>query len=332
MKTLLSTLALTLCITLTAQNIPNPYASIGKKAPKMATLTNGEYDEFFLKDSLVQIGTTIMNRYTGDVEFFTETNPEKFEQFKKHNEKIFRFLSVDPLTKKYPELTPYQYASNRPIDGIDLDGLEHVTYTFALMPNGAAPKLSKTTNHEQNGIQGHGIAVRLVDANGKVRNTFIATNESPKPKTVIDDVLDGPDVLGSKMQATQNNYMGTAGFKKAGEDLGDGSTYVKAGGLVVAGAGVVTAQPELVLAGSEIYEFGGAMDNVASGMKTISALNEGNGTKAAVEVIGAVAGEVSGSAIKGVKGVSEVNKLTTKATIDATIDASKEKINSSNDK
>ncbi len=35
-----------------------------------------------------------------------------------------RFLSVDPLTNKYPELTPYQYASNRPVDGIDRDGLE----------------------------------------------------------------------------------------------------------------------------------------------------------------------------------------------------------------
>lgn len=33
-------------------------------------------------------------------------------------------MSVDPLTKKYPELTPYQFASNRPIDGIDQDGLE----------------------------------------------------------------------------------------------------------------------------------------------------------------------------------------------------------------
>lgn len=33
---------------------------------------------------------------------------------------------VDPLTAKYPMLTPYQFASNRPIDGIDLDGLEHL--------------------------------------------------------------------------------------------------------------------------------------------------------------------------------------------------------------
>lgn len=35
-----------------------------------------------------------------------------------------KFLSVDPLTKKYPELTPYQFASNTPIQAIDLDGLE----------------------------------------------------------------------------------------------------------------------------------------------------------------------------------------------------------------
>jgi RHS repeat-associated protein len=43
---------------------------------------------------------------------------------------IARFPSVDPITKKYPELTPYQFASNRPIDGIDLDGLEFSKSTY----------------------------------------------------------------------------------------------------------------------------------------------------------------------------------------------------------
>jgi RHS repeat-associated protein len=43
-----------------------------------------------------------------------------------YDPRLGRFLSVDPLTKKYPELTPYQFASNRPIDGIDQDGLEFV--------------------------------------------------------------------------------------------------------------------------------------------------------------------------------------------------------------
>jgi RHS repeat-associated protein len=35
-----------------------------------------------------------------------------------------RFWSVDPLTAKYPWLSPYQYAENSPIANIDLDGLE----------------------------------------------------------------------------------------------------------------------------------------------------------------------------------------------------------------
>lgn len=35
-----------------------------------------------------------------------------------------RFLSVDPIAKQYPELTPYQFGSNSPIQNIDLDGLE----------------------------------------------------------------------------------------------------------------------------------------------------------------------------------------------------------------
>ena len=37
---------------------------------------------------------------------------------------IDRFLSVDPIGREYPELTPYQFASNSPILMIDIDGLE----------------------------------------------------------------------------------------------------------------------------------------------------------------------------------------------------------------
>jgi RHS repeat-associated protein len=44
--------------------------------------------------------------------------------FRIYNPSLGRFLSVDPITKKYPELTPYQFASNTPIQAVDLDGLE----------------------------------------------------------------------------------------------------------------------------------------------------------------------------------------------------------------
>jgi RHS repeat-associated protein len=41
-----------------------------------------------------------------------------------YDPRVGRFLSTDPLQKQYPELTPYQFASNSPIEAIDLDGLE----------------------------------------------------------------------------------------------------------------------------------------------------------------------------------------------------------------
>ncbi|WP_413667267.1 RHS repeat-associated core domain-containing protein [Mucilaginibacter sp. Mucisp86] len=43
-----------------------------------------------------------------------------------YDPRVGKFLSVDPLTAKYPELTPYQFASNSPTKFIDLDGKEAV--------------------------------------------------------------------------------------------------------------------------------------------------------------------------------------------------------------
>ena len=44
--------------------------------------------------------------------------------FRIYNPAIARFLSGDPLSPDYPWYTPYQYAGNKPIRFVDLDGLE----------------------------------------------------------------------------------------------------------------------------------------------------------------------------------------------------------------
>jgi RHS repeat-associated protein len=41
-----------------------------------------------------------------------------------YDDRLGRFLTIDPLRKGYPELTPYEFASNTPIEAIDLNGLE----------------------------------------------------------------------------------------------------------------------------------------------------------------------------------------------------------------
>ena len=42
-----------------------------------------------------------------------------------YDPRLGKFLSVDPIGNKFPELTPFQFASDRPVDGIDMDGLEY---------------------------------------------------------------------------------------------------------------------------------------------------------------------------------------------------------------
>src|SRR5438093_3587342 len=79
--------------------------------------------------------------------------------FRIYNPRLGRFLSVDPLTKKYPELTPYQFASNRPIDGIDLEGLEYATFSIYVDKNQKVTKINVTTDYElkKNGTDGPGV-------------------------------------------------------------------------------------------------------------------------------------------------------------------------------
>ncbi len=99
-------------------NSVNPFASIGKNPKSYLTLSNGYYDENFTNDTLRQIGSVLINTVTNKVVSFSVQNEIQ------HPKDNSRFMSIDPIAKKYPELTPYQFSGNNPIKFIDLDGLE----------------------------------------------------------------------------------------------------------------------------------------------------------------------------------------------------------------
>jgi len=71
--------------------------------------------------------------------------------FRIYNPTIGKFLSVDPLTASYPFYTPYQFAGNKPIWAIDLDGKEPwITNGISYLRNlyfGYQQKLQKATNN-----------------------------------------------------------------------------------------------------------------------------------------------------------------------------------------
>jgi hypothetical protein len=73
---------------------------------------------------------------------------------------LCRFVSVDPLQFEYPELTPFQYASNRPVTGIDMDGLEFV--------NSSIRNQNKNSSFNMDNMRKVEIGLELMKITGKV--------------------------------------------------------------------------------------------------------------------------------------------------------------------
>jgi RHS repeat-associated protein len=93
-----------------------------------------------------------------------------------YNPALGKFLSVDPIAKQYPELTPYQFASNTPIQAIDLDGLEAwVAYKNILMDG--TTKIQLMFDDKLQPIQGVYQVAKWWDDKGN----YTALNISQKP-------------------------------------------------------------------------------------------------------------------------------------------------------
>ncbi|OMP74524.1 RHS repeat-associated core domain-containing protein [[Flexibacter] sp. ATCC 35208] len=99
-----------------------------------------------------------------------------------YDPRIGQFLSVDPLTPKYPQLTPYQFASNSPIAGVDMDGLEfYYSADGKFLGQGSDLKNMEVRLAKQNGTTKSGtVIISAVDINGNTTQqwTVIHNNHS----------------------------------------------------------------------------------------------------------------------------------------------------------
>ena len=118
-----------------------------------------------------------------------------------YNARLGRFLSVDPLQKKFAFYTPYQFAGNKPISCVDLDGLEDAYYTVNVIKNGLGKvEISNITENESmragwlfsenaTGKRGHGdlytINIVSQDLDGKPYKFFSFQLFQPK-ETALD--------------------------------------------------------------------------------------------------------------------------------------------------
>jgi RHS repeat-associated protein len=61
--------------------------------------------------------------------------------FRLYTPRESRFISVDPITAEYPWYTPYQFAGNKPIAAVDLDGAEEKIVVYWLDMQGGTGSL-----------------------------------------------------------------------------------------------------------------------------------------------------------------------------------------------
>jgi RHS repeat-associated protein len=114
--------------------------------------------------------------------------------FRIYDPRLGKFLSVDPIAKNYPELTPYQFASNSPISGVDLDGKE---FSLSITDPTVSENFMRTW--ESGDVYGarkivfdaiHNKVSKAVINNVNDNSTTISDGETLKPKGKI-NILEG---------------------------------------------------------------------------------------------------------------------------------------------
>jgi len=104
----------------------NPFAEYGY-TPKIATLSQGQFNEFFDNDTIVHIGSVLYNTKSREIVGFIKFDTI-YSEATLQPEIVSRWISPDPLASKYPSNSPYNYVSNNPIIKLDPDGRDEFIF------------------------------------------------------------------------------------------------------------------------------------------------------------------------------------------------------------
>jgi hypothetical protein len=118
-------LGLLFSISLFAQHEPiQPFEELGIKV-SVLTLSKGKYQESFPNDTIMRIGSVMFNHVTGEVVTIMMVDT-LYAEYNLKADVVSRWLSIDPLAAKHPDLSPYNFVRNNPIIYIDPDGQDYI--------------------------------------------------------------------------------------------------------------------------------------------------------------------------------------------------------------
>ncbi len=225
--------------------------------------------------------------------------------------RLGKFLSVDPLSNEFPELTPYQFASNTPIMAIDLDGLEawfnengDVTQRQTL--NTKYPISIVNYNSPKIGFGPYSL------------NYAASMGLSPNPSVQLPTMIVGKNSTHVDVKSGHQDAYSPSTDIYAGMSFIEGT--LKTSGVIC----TVVGFPEV---GLPLYAWGDAVDDVKSVMTVLDAAVESDKSKATIQIVGKVAETTLQQWFKKVGklgGVDDYQQFGSEVFIDQSIDMFKD--------
>ena len=249
-------------------------------------------------------------------------------KYRTYDPALGRFWSIDPVAENYVYNGVYNFAENRVVESIDLEGKESWFTQDGSLATKAGPYTSqarqKLNLYSPSEVQQ--MKAQRANNTGPMLSQDNKSHEQRKNQERLAKTI--PTSTPSKESTSKTSVTEKIGeaAKGVSEVAEKTSTTTKVAAVAIGIGSALTGQPEGVFAAVELFEAGAKIGTVGQIAKAVSLKAEGDNTGAALELGSIGVGYVAGEWAKSIPGVSDVTKATAKTAAEAAIETGKETV------